>query len=302
MSNYRYRDDNYNRYHYVNDRNQNGPRFSSWNDNRGYGQGDRYSGVPQNHNRYVVPDHRYSSPPPPQRNFGGNPNYRPNFQGGGGSDRKVITVPTSDVGKVIGRGGSTIKSIQSRTGARVRVNNDNSGHETSVDIFGDPEQIRMVERLIDEIVGRDSSSKPFSFNQKMREISQAPTTQPGFSFNRTFQQIQQHQVQPSSFINTSRSFFPQVNPMMQSMGQSMEVSYVPQSSMGFRTVPVQAMAMPSIFPQSNIVHLPPSFPQIDLSVYSDLNTLSAVEIEQFSNDNFDFKYIPTNAPARELCF
>ncbi|XP_074597509.1 putative ATP-dependent RNA helicase DDX43 [Brevipalpus obovatus] len=101
------------------------------------------------------------------RDRGSGPRYDNNRQDffRGSSNKKTITVPSSDVGKVIGRGGSTIKDIQSRSGARVKVSNDNSGYDTSVDIIGTDEQVQIAENLINETVNRSGQSGGYQSNQ-----------------------------------------------------------------------------------------------------------------------------------------
>jgi len=134
----------------------------------------------------------------------------------------------------------------------------------------------------------------YHIRNSLTNFSSVSDGQTGLSFNRTFQQIQHNQIEPSFHSSTPRSFFPQATPMMQSMGQNMEVSYFPQHA--------ELMAAFSAFPQSNIVNPPQTTPEIDMSVYNDLNSLSAEEIEQFTSDTSEIKCVPIHAPARELCF
>ena len=58
------------------------------------------------------------------------------------------------VGLIIGKGGETIQSLQSRSGAKIVVVADNSGKPVkTVNISGPPTAMERAKRLIEEIIG-----------------------------------------------------------------------------------------------------------------------------------------------------
>jgi far upstream element-binding protein len=69
--------------------------------------------------------------------------------GGGGG--QTIECAKSIVAKVIGRGGETIKSIQSRSGAKVQI--EQNQDPCKIIINGAPQAIQMASQLINEILG-----------------------------------------------------------------------------------------------------------------------------------------------------
>ncbi|KAI8615439.1 hypothetical protein BC830DRAFT_299413 [Chytriomyces sp. MP71] len=82
---------------------------------------------------------------------GGGSHYGPR----GGGNMYPMEVPGDRVGLVIGKGGETIKMLQSRTGARMTVVQDGAGVRPGmkvVNIQGTDEQIEEAKKLIDEIV------------------------------------------------------------------------------------------------------------------------------------------------------
>lgn len=65
---------------------------------------------------------------------------------------RVITVPNSMVGIVIGRGGETIKGIQARTGARVQVSKDATAPEREITLSGNDQAVGYAQHEIDQLV------------------------------------------------------------------------------------------------------------------------------------------------------
>jgi len=60
---------------------------------------------------------------------------------------KFITIPRTVVGKLIGKGGTTIKSLQSKSGARIKI------VDCQVTITGEVAKVKRAETLIWELVG-----------------------------------------------------------------------------------------------------------------------------------------------------
>lgn len=69
-------------------------------------------------------------------------------------DRIFITVPSSAVGLIIGRGGETVRSMQDQSGARVKIEpaNDHNTEERTVNISGDPQCVAIAKQLVEDKV------------------------------------------------------------------------------------------------------------------------------------------------------
>ncbi|XP_057524026.1 uncharacterized protein LOC130803844 [Amaranthus tricolor] len=79
------------------------------------------------------------------------------FSGAPGSEPLVLKVPNNKVGLVIGKGGETIKNIQSRSGARVQViplhlPPGDAPMERTVQIDGTSEQIEIAKQMVNEVI------------------------------------------------------------------------------------------------------------------------------------------------------
>ncbi|KAK7253109.1 hypothetical protein RIF29_37547 [Crotalaria pallida] len=76
-----------------------------------------------------------------------------------GSEQIQIQVPNEKVGLIIGRGGETIKSLQTRSGARIQLipqhlpEGDNS-KERTVQVTGDKRQIEIAQEMIKEVMSQ----------------------------------------------------------------------------------------------------------------------------------------------------
>lgn len=85
--------------------------------------------------------------------------YRGNGGGGGGGNRRyqndepstLIKVPSKFVGRIIGRGGSTINGLQSESGARINVTKDTDGDETVIRLSGSDDAVARAEELIRDL-------------------------------------------------------------------------------------------------------------------------------------------------------
>ncbi|XP_028156362.1 probable ATP-dependent RNA helicase DDX43 [Ostrinia furnacalis] len=77
---------------------------------------------------------------------GGGPSNRRNFQQNEGN-KKNIMVPSNKVGRIIGKGGSKIRELETETDAKIKIG-DSNGNETDVTLFGTPDAISKVEGLI----------------------------------------------------------------------------------------------------------------------------------------------------------
>uniref|UniRef100_A0A2P2IPZ1 Uncharacterized protein MANES_17G094800 n=1 Tax=Rhizophora mucronata TaxID=61149 RepID=A0A2P2IPZ1_RHIMU len=74
---------------------------------------------------------------------------------------KKITIPNGKVGVVIGKGGETIKYIQTQSGAKIQITKDQESDPHAltrdVDLMGTSEQISRAEKLINEVIAETDS-------------------------------------------------------------------------------------------------------------------------------------------------
>lgn len=64
---------------------------------------------------------------------------------------EVIKVPSRMVGKIIGRGGSQIAELQTKSSAKIQVTKETDGQDTNIKIFGDDSTIQHAKDLINEL-------------------------------------------------------------------------------------------------------------------------------------------------------
>lgn len=74
---------------------------------------------------------------------------RRNFQRQDGQ-KKVITVPSQMVGRIIGKGGSKIRELESETDAKIKIG-DSDGTFTNITLSGSQDAIAKVEGMINEL-------------------------------------------------------------------------------------------------------------------------------------------------------
>jgi len=71
--------------------------------------------------------------------------------GGGGNHSSVMKVDSQSVGKIIGRAGSNIKSLEQQTNARIKVGREEDDYgKKEIEISGDPDAVQMARDLIDD--------------------------------------------------------------------------------------------------------------------------------------------------------
>ncbi|KAG6448127.1 probable ATP-dependent RNA helicase DDX43 [Manduca sexta] len=73
------------------------------------------------------------------------------FQSRSDYNKKVIYVPSTKVGKIIGKGGCKIRDLQSESDAKVKVG-DSNGNETDITLSGTDAAISKVEELINNLI------------------------------------------------------------------------------------------------------------------------------------------------------
>ncbi|CAO3591491.1 unnamed protein product [Absidia cylindrospora] len=81
--------------------------------------------------------------------------------GGGDNDTHVkLDVPSNKVGLVIGRGGDTIRDLEERSGAKIKVLTENPGDRSSVrtvSIVGDKHATEKAKSLVEDIINNDQN-------------------------------------------------------------------------------------------------------------------------------------------------
>ncbi|PSC67054.1 Calvin cycle CP12 [Micractinium conductrix] len=109
----------------------------------------------------------------------------------------VVECPKSMVGRVIGKGGETIKSLQQYTGAMIQI--DQSTDPTRVTIAGSPQSLQLAVSMVNDIVR--GTFKGFAM---LRQIALS-TSQPGMP---GFGQPQPVYVQGYGFVPPSQVYNP----------------------------------------------------------------------------------------------
>eukprot|EP00192_Tetraselmis_astigmatica_P003663 CAMPEP_0117666282 /NCGR_PEP_ID=MMETSP0804-20121206/10286_1 /TAXON_ID=1074897 /ORGANISM="Tetraselmis astigmatica, Strain CCMP880" /LENGTH=549 /DNA_ID=CAMNT_0005473803 /DNA_START=107 /DNA_END=1756 /DNA_ORIENTATION=+ len=85
--------------------------------------------------------------PPIAPGIGSQPDY------GSGEATEIIQCPPSIVGKVIGKGGETIRDLQNRTGARIQVDHTaEEGRPRAVTITGHTSAVAAAKKLVDDVI------------------------------------------------------------------------------------------------------------------------------------------------------
>lgn len=67
------------------------------------------------------------------------------------NSKKIITVSSDKVGRIIGKGGNKIRDLEYESEAKIRIG-DSSGSLTSITLFGSPEATAKVEDMINKLI------------------------------------------------------------------------------------------------------------------------------------------------------
>ncbi|XP_023951126.2 probable ATP-dependent RNA helicase DDX43 [Bicyclus anynana] len=86
---------------------------------------------------------------------------RRNFNNSNG-DKKVISIPSDKVGRVIGKGGSKIRDLQYESDAKIKIG-DSNGNDTEVTLFGTTDAITKANNMIDDLM-KDRKPPPTKEN------------------------------------------------------------------------------------------------------------------------------------------
>lgn len=95
-----------------------------------------------------------------------NRNRRGNFRQDVGN-KKIISVPSNKVGRIIGKGGSKIRDLEYETEAKIKIGESN-GNETEITMFGTDGAISKVEGMINDLL-EDYKPKEYSVNSTSAE-------------------------------------------------------------------------------------------------------------------------------------
>ncbi|XP_038207108.1 probable ATP-dependent RNA helicase DDX43 [Zerene cesonia] len=65
-------------------------------------------------------------------------------------NKKIISIPSDKVGRVIGKGGSKIRDLEYESEAKIKIG-DSNGNDTNITLFGSDEAISKVEKMINDL-------------------------------------------------------------------------------------------------------------------------------------------------------
>ncbi|CAL5358549.1 unnamed protein product [Camellia sinensis] len=94
-------------------------------------------------------------------------------QAAGTVEQVLIQVPNEKVGVIIGKGGETIKNLQTRSGARIQLipqhlPDGDQSKERTVRVAGDKKQIEMAREMINEVMNQPIRNSPLSGGYKQQ--------------------------------------------------------------------------------------------------------------------------------------
>jgi len=76
--------------------------------------------------------------------------------GGDGGETLTMEVPSNQVGRIIGKGGSRIRELQDQSGCRINIDKNSRGDTTTVELTGDPEVQQRAKQMIEEVCQESS--------------------------------------------------------------------------------------------------------------------------------------------------
>lgn len=119
-----------------------------------------------------------------------------------GSNKQVIKIKSSYVGRVIGRGGATIKDLQIQSGARISINKDTQNQfDVEVELAGTTDQCKKAEQLINELTDNSviSSSSYQSSNYQSSNF-QSSNNQSNNNWSSNYNSSSNSRSQPKQVI------------------------------------------------------------------------------------------------------
>ncbi|KAJ4952899.1 hypothetical protein NE237_029731 [Protea cynaroides] len=133
-------------------------------------------------------------------------------QAGGASEQIQLQVPNEKVGMIIGKGGETIKNLQTRSGARIQLipqhlPEGDQSKERTVRVTGNKKQIEMAREMIKEVMNQPVRSSHLSgaYNQQTYR-PRGPNVQPQWGPRGP------PPLQPTGYDYQQRGMYPSQNP------------------------------------------------------------------------------------------
>jgi len=72
----------------------------------------------------------------------------------------TIDIPSNQVGRVIGKGGSRIRELSETSGCRININKDQQGGETTqVELTGDPDCQSRAKQMIEDVCAESNDRR-----------------------------------------------------------------------------------------------------------------------------------------------
>ncbi|XP_051174916.1 probable ATP-dependent RNA helicase DDX43 [Leptopilina boulardi] len=135
----------------YNDRRDQGGRFQGRgrrdNDNSNYGRQNQSRNYNQSDNSNRQQYDRNS-----QYNSESNFSHSKQSNKSDDTDDLILQIQTFRIGKLIGRGGSTVKDLQSQSGCRISIDSDRSSETVSVTLTGDVDAQQNAKQLINDLM------------------------------------------------------------------------------------------------------------------------------------------------------
>ncbi|KAF8376920.1 hypothetical protein HHK36_030291 [Tetracentron sinense] len=132
-------------------------------------------------------------------------------QAGGATEQIQIDVPNEKVGVIIGKGGQTIKNLQTKSGARIQLIPQNlpegdQSKDRTVRVTGNKKQIEMAKEMIKEVMNQPVRSATLSsFYNRQNYRPRGPTGAPQWG-------PRAPPAHPTGYDYQRRGMFPSQNP------------------------------------------------------------------------------------------
>ena len=159
------------------------------------GRGRGFGGRPSD-NQSSFSNHRQNS------ESWGQPRQFEDASSGNGSSN-TMRINSRDVGRVIGKGGSTIRSLQEQSGARISVDKSSGGNESTVTLGGSSEQQTKARELIENLINGGNFNSGSNYN--------SGGFQQRDSFSQSSEEFNPRKVmktEPTPVVNTAQAPMP----------------------------------------------------------------------------------------------
>ena len=128
----------------------------------------------------------------------------------GGDDSQTVKCPQGLVGKIIGRGGETIKELMAKSGCRIQIVQDGvpDGVPRDVIISGSPDQVQMGVSLVNNIISSDQLAGPGGAAGGAFESVDCPPDLVGKVIGRGGETIRDMQQRSGAFVKIDQTMAP----------------------------------------------------------------------------------------------